>query len=341
MAFDENGIYHRVHSWTQDRLSEINKKIQAERKDEEDNGFANGLSQTFLRDGRAPLENDLNVNGNKIFNMAVGALETDAINQQQLKEAMKKADDALKKIANSFVVVETLPAKPDDSIFYFTKDKRLYKGSRRIIEIYYSNINSVIAEVMTVYRGEELVYKAEPYEPGTVLAFEDGEKSYSATLPRGVFKICVAAAGGTGTYWVAGGMGYASSGGGGAVVELTFYNPISQKIEIYAPPGLGGHNSQTGGDAYFKLGGKKVIISHGGKGASSGGTYEIDRENLQIISVQVEKNGNNGRSGFSGQVRVASVSPYRDWGWANEASSGPGGYRLEYIQYKPEEEEKG
>lgn len=47
MAFDEKGKFHRLHNWTEDRLSGVNKKIQAARMDEEDDGFASGLSQIF------------------------------------------------------------------------------------------------------------------------------------------------------------------------------------------------------------------------------------------------------------------------------------------------------
>ncbi len=35
MAFDEKGKFHRLHNWTEDRLSGVNKKIQAARMDEE------------------------------------------------------------------------------------------------------------------------------------------------------------------------------------------------------------------------------------------------------------------------------------------------------------------
>lgn len=48
MAFDEKGKFHRLHNWTEDRLSGVNKKIQAARMDEEDDGFASGLSQIFF-----------------------------------------------------------------------------------------------------------------------------------------------------------------------------------------------------------------------------------------------------------------------------------------------------
>jgi len=337
MAFDSEGIYHRLHNWTEDRLSGINKKIQAARMDEEDNGFAAALSQTFLRDGREEMENPLNLAEHKIFNLARGALDSDAVNRKQLNEAVKKADDALKKIAESFVIVETLPAKPVDSVFYFTAEKRLYKGSRRIIEVYYSNTALTPIEVLHIYKGSQIVYKAEAYEPGTVLIKQAGAYTYKAKLPKGVFKICIASAGGTGTVWVANAMGYANSGGSGAAVEITIFNPKAQELEIYAPPGLSGYGSQTGGDAYLKIAGVEIARAKGGIGSGSGGTYSVNSSAEEVEILKIDgKNGNGSRTGFSGSVRVASVSPYDDWGWANESSSGAGGMRVEYMKYKKE-----
>ena len=121
MAFDEKGKFHRLHNWTEDRLSGVNKKIQAARMDEEDDGFASGLSQIFLRDGRAKMEKELDLAGHKVTNLAVGALDNDAVNNKQLSDVLQKAQERLKKIAESFVEVETLPAKPDDSVFYLQK----------------------------------------------------------------------------------------------------------------------------------------------------------------------------------------------------------------------------
>lgn len=175
----------------------------------------------------------------------------------------------------------------------------------------------------------------DPYNPGTLILYQTGEYTYRGELPKGVYKICLVSAGGTGTYWIAGGMGYAESGGTGAVVELTFFNPKKQNIELYAPPALDGYGSKTGGNASMKLGADTVIVVYGGKGAGAGGTYTVNTNLLVVVSVQIEKNGNAGRSGFSGSVKNPSISPYKDWGFGNEASSGAGGIRLEYIRLRP------
>lgn len=335
MAFDEKGKFHRLHNWKQDRINKI--KIEAGRKDEEDNGFADGLTRTFLRDGRAKMESNLDVAGHKIVNLSQGALDADAVAYKQLNAAVSKADEALKKIAELFVEVEALPAKPDDSVFYFTKEKRLYKGSSRIIEVYYCNTALAQTEILHIYAQAKMIYKAEAYNPGEVIVKQAGAYTYKGKIAKGVFKICVVAAGGTGTMWVANSMGYANSGGSGAAVEITVYNAKAQEIEIYAPPALSGYGSQTGGDAFVKIGGVLIAKAKGGIGSGAGGSYETNTDNGVVnILLTDAKNGNPSKSGFSGSVRVSSVSPYDDWGWANESSSGSGGMRVEYIRYTKE-----
>src|SRR6185295_3973059 len=51
MAFDGTGTYNRVHDWTTDRDAAI--KINAERVDEEDDGYATGLTSCICKDGQS------------------------------------------------------------------------------------------------------------------------------------------------------------------------------------------------------------------------------------------------------------------------------------------------
>lgn len=341
MAFDEKGKFHRLHNWTEDRLSGVNKKIQAARMDEEDDGFASGLSQIFLRDGRAKMEKELDLAGHKVTNLSVGALDNDAVNNKQLSDVLQKAQERLKKIAESFVEVETLPDKPDDSVFYFTKDKRLYKGSRRIIEVYYSTTALTPVEVLHIYKGSKMVYKAEAYDPGTVLIKQAGEYNYNIKLPKGVYKIAVSGAGGTGTTWIAGSYGMGSSGGSGAFVEIEFVNPKAQQLTIYAPPQQTNRGSKTGGDAVMTLGGVEIVRAKGGRAGTagsggSGGTFSVNSSSGLIEILRTDgRNGNSGGTGFSGSAgEGASVSLYDSWGTGREVNSNPGGLRVEYLRYR-------
>lgn len=55
MAFDGNAVFQRLFSWTNDKNNGIN--IRADRMDSEMQGFADGLSRAFLRDGSIAMSN--------------------------------------------------------------------------------------------------------------------------------------------------------------------------------------------------------------------------------------------------------------------------------------------
>ena len=123
-----------------------------------------------------------------------------------------------------------------------------------------------------------------PYKPQTVLVFSGGEYTFTAELPKGVFKVCLVGTGASGISWWFNSYGWGSCGGSGAAVELIFYNLRKQQVELYA----GGAITSKGVDgtaAWMKLGGTLMITANGGtKGGTSGGTggtYEI----LSLIHI--------------------------------------------------------
>jgi hypothetical protein len=70
MPFDGSGNFTRVHNWQQDRDNGI--RIVADRHDQEDDNFAQGFNQAFLRNGVVPMSGALNMNGNSIRGIAGG-----------------------------------------------------------------------------------------------------------------------------------------------------------------------------------------------------------------------------------------------------------------------------
>ena len=82
MAFDNQGNFNRVHNWTDDFNNEI--EIMCDRHDAEDDNFAEGLSQCLLKNGRAPMQGELNLGNFKIKNVARGTASSDAVNKSQL-----------------------------------------------------------------------------------------------------------------------------------------------------------------------------------------------------------------------------------------------------------------
>ncbi|MCQ2734689.1 MAG: hypothetical protein MJ212_01905 [Alphaproteobacteria bacterium] len=82
MPFDSQGNFTRVHNWEEDRENDI--EIISSRHDEEDDNFAQGLSQCMLRDGNSPMQNNLNMGNFQVNNVANGTALTDAVNKGQL-----------------------------------------------------------------------------------------------------------------------------------------------------------------------------------------------------------------------------------------------------------------
>ena len=58
MPFDSQGNFTRLHSWEQDRIDDID--IVTDHHDAEDDNFADGFNQCFLRSGVVPMKGNLN-----------------------------------------------------------------------------------------------------------------------------------------------------------------------------------------------------------------------------------------------------------------------------------------
>ncbi len=109
MPFDSNGLFTRLHSWEDDRKNDID--IVSDRHDEEDDNFADGLSECFLKDGRSPMKGELKMGGFQIRNLANGTMSTDAVNKSQLENANK----LLTKIMNQIFCVGDIKASLKNS----------------------------------------------------------------------------------------------------------------------------------------------------------------------------------------------------------------------------------
>lgn len=80
MPFNGSGSFVREHSWTADRANGI--KVRADRSDEEDNGFAAGLSLCITRDGQSSIAADIPFNNKKITGLGDATGATHAMNRQ-------------------------------------------------------------------------------------------------------------------------------------------------------------------------------------------------------------------------------------------------------------------
>ena len=195
----------------------------------------------------------------------------------------------------------------------------LYKGQKKIAEIYRGG--KLIGKI---YKGKTKLYDVNPYVKGQVLT-EKSPDEYEVLLPRGVYKIAVGGAKGTNVSWAYAGAAWGASGGGGAFVEVMFFNPKQQALVIKAP---------ASGAAVVRLGGQEVIRAHGGSNAAIassgvGGGFEVSKS-LDVVATIKTANGNNGGMAAYATPNVASVASYGNWGSSANAA---GGARLEYIRY--------
>lgn len=113
MPFDSEGNFSRLHNWEDDRINDID--IVTDHMDEEDNNFADGLSQCFLKSGLSKMQGDVDANNFKVRNLANGSNQLDAVNRSQLDAVSQSVTN----LANKFQVVSELPSEPDEDTFYF------------------------------------------------------------------------------------------------------------------------------------------------------------------------------------------------------------------------------
>ncbi len=108
MPFDNEGMFSRLHNWEDDRINDID--IVTDHMDEEDDNFADGLSQCLLRNGKSKMEGDFNAGNFKITNVADGVLADDAVNLSQLEESTTSSATTIKELMNAMIKVGDIKA---------------------------------------------------------------------------------------------------------------------------------------------------------------------------------------------------------------------------------------
>lgn len=121
MPFDSEGNFSRLHNWEDDRINDID--IVTDHMDEEDNNFADGLSQCFLKNGLSKMQGDFDAGNFKMRNVADGTLSLDAVNKSQLDNVNSDLSDKINKLSDKFQVVDELPETPDENTFYFIPEE--------------------------------------------------------------------------------------------------------------------------------------------------------------------------------------------------------------------------
>lgn len=191
-------------------------------------------------------------------------------------------------------------------------------------------------DIKKIYRGSQLVWQGDPYEPGSLLFYQTGAANFETELEVGVYDLIIAGGGGQGYSWNFGGLIFHNGGGSGAAWEGSFYNPVKQHCRIYA-----GGKSQ---DSFLELGGVRMITAqagqpHQGGSTGSGGPGGVISVNsaLQIVQQRSSRNGNQGARGEHNENPTPSVCSINNWGqgsWTHDDNPGwiAGGARFEYLR---------
>lgn len=140
MPFDSEGVFSRLHNWEDDRVNDID--IVTDHMDEEDDNFADGLSQCFLKNGNSKMEGNFNTGNFKLINVADGALPSDGVNRSQLDKASAESKSVLTEVMNAMVKVGDIKA----STLSENHDNWLLCNGQEISRNTYSDLFEVIGE---------------------------------------------------------------------------------------------------------------------------------------------------------------------------------------------------
>ncbi len=147
MPYTTSGTFERIHNWEEDRINGI--EIVTDHHDEEDDNFANGLSQALIRDGRAAMEGNLQMGGFKIVGCDKGVNPNDVVIKEQLDS----------------IELDFVPLTGDTQIF----------GTKEFL-------NSPLVPTPTMHDESQMVANTDFVTREIKQAFEDKRVDYLTTL---------------------------------------------------------------------------------------------------------------------------------------------------------------
>ena len=177
--------------------------------------------------------------------------------------------------------------------------------------------------------------KRDPFNPGQQLIRKDGDDGafdYVTELPEGIYDLILCSSAGSGATGFDG-IWFFGSGGSGAAWEGKFKNPHKQQIKIHIGQG-------AGQEAYFELGGVRMITLTGGANGSffsgaSGGVVTVNSA-LDVRETRISESsiGNTG-NGYTENPSTTAPCTIRPWGDCTADGTGHiqhnGGMLLKYV----------
>ena len=192
MPYDSEGNFTRIHNWEDDRINDID--IVTDHHDEEDDNFASGLSECFLKDGRTTMKGNIDCGNFQIKNLANGALDSDAVNKSQLDENISDLEAAIKAVLNSTVKIGDIKASviTEDHDNWMICDGRAisrsdYADLFELIGTNFGEGNSVTTFNIPNYQGKFL--RGLGGDSGTMYATQDeGLPNITGSISRVTFR---------------------------------------------------------------------------------------------------------------------------------------------------------
>ena len=114
MPFDSQGNFTRLHSWEQDRIDDID--IVTDHHDAEDDNFADGFNQCFLRSGVVPMKGNLNAGGFKVTRVKEATDDTDAVNLSQVETKVEELKTEITKTINDSLMIGDIKCRRTTAI---------------------------------------------------------------------------------------------------------------------------------------------------------------------------------------------------------------------------------
>lgn len=218
----------------------------------------------------------------------------------------------------------------------------VYKGNNKIRDRSTFGIYKGNRPIKRIYKGSQLVYQFESYEPESTLVNITNGQSATVTLKKGVYQLYAVGAGGALSYWgVASGVITQRGGASGGAVEGTFYLSEPKNFVCYASKMTGGTAGTTPEKTTIKLDGTDIVTCTAGRngydslyGGGTGGAASFTSA-LGSLTCVATTGLNTGTAGTPNGS--ASVSA-KKWGAGGNAPSGEytyGGIIIQYLRYEP------
>lgn len=180
MPFDSEGNFTRIHNWEDDRVNDI--EIVTDHHDEEDDNLAGGLSECFLKDGRAAMRGNLDMGNFKIKNLDKGVSETDGVNKKQFEDGVSELRSTILSLLDENIEIGDIKA----SALAQDHHNWLLCDGREVDREAYSDLYEAIG--VTFGAGNEITTFNLPDCRGVFLRGVDGSRGFDEDRVLGTYQ---------------------------------------------------------------------------------------------------------------------------------------------------------